>query len=591
MSGQPYNSVKDMKDFRKEYLAVLKLQAQINDKNLQANKAYKRTGVPITEMTDFRTPEEKLLDVERLKIDVKSKLVEIMSQLDAQEVVGKLKDDELRFIFTNWKFITEDLKRRSGTEKANSYVFLDYVNNIILELLQERTLKLRAIEESTAGTVALNQEILMEIVQALKSTNMISKQDSNNWVVASIKLAAITSTLETYKEQIDNIVYIPAREEAQKIYDNVSESFIDDVNPENLSKIAEDLKISILRKDGQGIRKAVNAYANVVNKIPNIESALKMITSMTMLDYIEKKQSKLDTEEMGVEDIRSKISGDVNREKSIDEFFNMLGNPPIPEGDDEYPSQQSLKEYFLRFKGILKRYNFNSPSKDAVLKEMNAIKFNRQTPIETMINLFENRNSPFNKILQLIEKGDVQLKMQGNGMRRGIMGRGLGSFSFDSNYGVEEEPKYMQFGKLIMNKQKLDKGIVSLKRPAGSYLPGLPSQRVSNKLASLLKTITGGGIPSFDELNGLDADEKAYLNKVAKVSNISSKISIPSPNKDADEKLINEFEILRGEIMAGNDNKDLIKKFKVKLVDMSNKQLLPKQQARELLMDLASMGL
>jgi hypothetical protein len=582
MSGQPYNSVKDMKDFRKEYLSVLKLQAQINDKNLQANKAYRRTGVPITEMTDFRTPEEKLLDVERLKIDVKSKLLEIMSQLDAQEVVGKLKDDELRFIFTNWKFITEDLKRRIGTDKANSYIFLDYVNNVILELLQQRVLKLRTAEESSSGTVALNEELLMEIVQALGSTNMISKQDTSNWLVASMKLAAITSTLETYREQIDNIVYLPAKEEAIKIYENVVDSFIDDVNPENLSKIAEDLKISILRKDGQGIRKAVNAYANVVNKIPNIESALKMINSLTMLDYSEKKISKRETEEMGGEDIAGAQMRTDDKQQRINDFQSAIGAVG--------KSKKSVLAHLTAFKSEINKYDFTSKSESIknLLTDFNNLNISKSASRDNLIAIVNGEL--YNRISNLIMNGDVK-KIVGTGFKGKMIGRGLGSFAIDYNYGVEEEPKYMQFGKLIMNKQKLNKGIVSLKRPAGSYIPGLPAQRVSNRLASLLKTITGGGIPSFDELNSLDADEKAYLNKVAKVSNIDAKISIPTPNKDADEKLINEFEILRGEIMAGNDNKDLIKKFKVKLVDMSNKQLLPKQQARELLMDLASMGL
>lgn len=582
MSGQPYNSVKDMKDFRKEYLAVLKLQAQINDKNLQANKAYKRTGVPITEMTDFRTPEEKLLDVERLKIDVKSKLVEIMSQLDAQEVVGKLKDDELRFIFSNWKSITEDLKRRIGTERANSYVFLDYVNNVILELLQERTLKLRDAEASSAGTVALNEALLLEIVQALRSTNMISTQDSNNWVIASVKLAAITSTLESYREQIDNIIYLPAKEEAIQIYDNVVSSFVDDVNPENLSKIADDLKISILRKDGQGIRKAVNAYANVVNKIPNIESALRMITSLTMLDYSEKKISKRETEEMGGEDIAGAQMRTDDKQQRVNDFQSAIGVVG--------KSKKSLVAHLAKFKAEINKYDFTSKSEPIkkLLTDFNNLNLTKSASTADLMAVVNG--DLYNRITKLIVNGDVR-KISGSGFKGKMVGRGLGSFSVDYNYGVEEEPKYMQFGKLLMNKQKLNKGIVSLKRPAGSYIPGLPSQRVSNRLASLLKTITGGGIPSFDELNGLDADEKAYLNKVAKVSNIDAKISIPTPNKDADEKLINEFEILRGEIMAGNDNKDLIKKFKVKLVDMSNKQLLPKQQARELLMDLASMGL
>ena len=41
MSGQPTKSPVDASKFRQQYLANLSLQANINDKNLQANKIYK----------------------------------------------------------------------------------------------------------------------------------------------------------------------------------------------------------------------------------------------------------------------------------------------------------------------------------------------------------------------------------------------------------------------------------------------------------------------------------------------------------------------------------------------------------------------
>ena len=54
--------------------------------------------------------------------------------------------------------------------------------------------------------------------------------------------------------------------------------------------------------------------------------------------------------------------------------------------------------------------------------------------------------------------------------------------------------------------------------------------------------------------------------------------------------MTDEFEVMKGEIMAGNDNKDMIKKFKILILKLSNSQLLPKSQVREILVDLASMG-
>ena len=44
MSGQPYRYVKDIENFRNEYMDALNLRANIDDMNFQANKIYKETG-------------------------------------------------------------------------------------------------------------------------------------------------------------------------------------------------------------------------------------------------------------------------------------------------------------------------------------------------------------------------------------------------------------------------------------------------------------------------------------------------------------------------------------------------------------------
>ena len=47
---------------------------------------------------------------------------------------------------------------------------------------------------------------------------------------------------------------------------------------------------------------------------------------------------------------------------------------------------------------------------------------------------------------------------------------------------------------------------------------------------------------------------------------------------------------MKGEIMSGNDNVDLIKRFKVLIIKLTNKGLIPKGQSKDILMDLVSMG-
>ena len=132
---------------------------------------------------------------------------------------------------------------------------------------------------------------------------------------------------------------------------------------------------------------------------------------------------------------------------------------------------------------------------------------------------------------------------------------------------------------------------VSIRTGKGMNITGLPSTKINPRIVSIIRKIIGGALPSFDEMSKLTEPEKEYLHKISKKSNILEKVNIPTPSKDKEEKDFNEFEILRGEIMAGNDNKDMVRKFKGFLLKFSKTGQLPKQQVNEILQDMLDMNL
>jgi hypothetical protein len=163
-------------------------------------------------------------------------------------------------------------------------------------------------------------------------------------------------------------------------------------------------------------------------------------------------------------------------------------------------------------------------------------------------------------------------------------------YDVDYTQGIKPTPRFVPFGRYVINKNRLENDIIAVKRPAGSVIGDLPSKRVSRKLGGVIRSIVGGKIPSFDEINKLDKDEQEYLHQLASKSHLLDRLNIPTPNKDADEKDINQFEIMRGQIVAGNDSVDLINKFKKLVVKMSEKGLLPSRQVKDILISLTENG-
>ena len=149
---------------------------------------------------------------------------------------------------------------------------------------------------------------------------------------------------------------------------------------------------------------------------------------------------------------------------------------------------------------------------------------------------------------------------------------------------------YRDFGINKINHKKLDDGILTLRRKSNTNIPDMPSKRISRKLQKIIKQISGGGMPDFNEINNLENNEKDYLHKLVSKSNLTDRLSVPAPSKDQEEKDFHQFEVMKGEIMSGNDSKELVKKFKILILKLSKQNILPKNEVQELLQDLLSLG-
>src|SRR5271156_4289380 len=104
MSGVPVNTQQDIKKVRDNYLANLRLQIANENKNLQANLLYKRTG-QTSQLPDTRTTSEKLQDINMLKTMVNQELLKIMDGSNDTQVVNTITTPELQFLAQHIKVI------------------------------------------------------------------------------------------------------------------------------------------------------------------------------------------------------------------------------------------------------------------------------------------------------------------------------------------------------------------------------------------------------------------------------------------------------------------------------------------------------
>ena len=170
------------------------------------------------------------------------------------------------------------------------------------------------------------------------------------------------------------------------------------------------------------------------------------------------------------------------------------------------------------------------------------------------------------------------MELTGEGVHPSHRIRGRGVASVDDKF---------KLGRYTINTRKLADNIVQLRSARGGAIHKFPSTSVSDAVASALRKIVGGGALSFDEIAGLSESERRYLHDVATHSGIPH--NLPAP-KDEQSAQSDRFTVLRGEIMASNDNPELVREFKTLILKMSASGQLPKGAVREVLLDLVALG-
>ena len=81
----------------------------------------------------------------------------------------------------------------------------------------------------------------------------------------------------------------------------------------------------------------------------------------------------------------------------------------------------------------------------------------------------------------------------------------------------------------------------------------------------------------------MNESEKNQLYMIGKKIHVSELFDIPSTFKSNEDRLNDEFYLLRGSIMAGNNNPQLLRKFKIVLLKMKNNKLISLQEYNEVL--------
>ena len=581
MSGQPCNKPTDAEKFRREYMANLNLQIKLNQQNYDANILYQKTGVP-QQLTDTRSQDAKFQDIHNLKQQANSLLLDLMDGFNAQEVLNNITDDDLIYLVSSFPKIKSILKPKYSLGVPAS-IFTDFLERYIAS--EERNLGLDDNNQATSRQILMNTQLILQSIASNQDLSRI-EQILLDMSMGSIGLRQsilreikdLKETLPTTQElkDINNLENEILKEQINGI---INDAFSNIPTKDDLKLIMKNLEIAIRAKDSD----AVNANLTKLNQLLAISSDvgddLQIIKQLVqgsqheVIASVERRAIYIPSSELEKQ-TKDQIVSYYRRLLEIPDLEQiMLDNKT--KTDWTYGSKEKLLILYKSIEEDVKLYT-------------------REPLSPVAIPLF----TPEKKGKGISGRGLQARETRGRPATRNYIGSTRPARAdkityedVDWNDGIPVVPRFIPFGRYIINKRRLyDDNVVSLKTRSGGYLQNFKSQKISSNLGRIFKSIVKGDIPTYDDINELTNDERDYLYRVSKASDIQDRVNIPSPNKKQIETDLNKFEIMKGEILSGNDSKELIKNFKILLLQLSNKQLIPPREAKDLLFELTSMG-
>jgi hypothetical protein len=618
---------------RRDELRMKELMAKIELEKLN-NELYKGvyTDTVINEMTPYQSREEYDTDIAYQSLKLNDALKSIMLPKDLSSFSASIDPEDVQLLNHN---MYEFLKLSKNVRQSSKYlspeeaqIFLDELRNKLNEdpyLLESDTKMLKSIGKKVSDidrellANRIDFDVLAKILSELPSKGEVEEEDIERAIDASIiKGTSSSNEIIELKKRIFDLISTENIAEKLNEWSNVGvPPTIDEViNLIIASAVADSSKItapppyeSIRHELKEKIDKIANEgdvkldeqgadeiYKELIKRKKGDERAVldmfqdpqlnrELFNNISLLvarnemyrlanlnwndfdkeyaEYLIENQIKAPVDFIMTED------GKIRRVATKELFEHS------PIGDEADSRKTAIK--------TLIKHKFRDVA-DKLDKEITKVKINDNAPDYP----FYKRGKA--KSIHLI-KGNKRLTDFGASSNIGIpqyaneIDKNLFREKAKEGYGINGKKRGVKkhtqkFGSFVINKRDLENGILGYR---GGGINKVKKQ-VPRKVSEIILDLSDGVAINQNRTNELNDSEIAILDEFLRKSNsdVRGLITLNKVNNQIDDDF-KRYELIKGEIMSGNDNPDMLKEFKKLILKLKSKGLIDRHDADELL--------
>jgi hypothetical protein len=150
--------------------------------------------------------------------------------------------------------------------------------------------------------------------------------------------------------------------------------------------------------------------------------------------------------------------------------------------------------------------------------------------------------------------------------------------------GLNTVPTYVEFGKFVIHKKKLLDNILIVKyKQSKAPVPSIKQQIISVPLATLLLNLIDTQDINYELIRDCDDKDRLLFEELLRRADLTRVLNYDKTKSlTTDADLITKFDVLKGQILAGNDNLDIKKDLRDVIKVLVQKGKINKNDAKEL---------
>lgn len=164
---------------------------------------------------------------------------------------------------------------------------------------------------------------------------------------------------------------------------------------------------------------------------------------------------------------------------------------------------------------------------------------------------------------------------------RRLVGKGISS---------DEQQRYKEFGKYLIHMPSLKKGILNLKFPSFASIPTLKQTALSRDLLDLITDLLENKQINKRLYSRMSKEDQDFIYTIAQKAEIDETLGMGIRVNETQRDDMERFQLVRGQVMAGNNNPEILRELKQYIMKFMRDGTMNKHQGSDLLFEISCLG-